>query len=298
MPMHAAYDHRRPAVHQSTRVRLARRCWVEEEVAEDLPARCAAILETSADDTVIASVTAARLHELWLPPLPDKIHLATASPGRPGRAMTRTRRPEFVAHRFQLRPCDVVVVSGVPVTSLARTWRDLGRLLPLPDLVAAGDSALRSGALLSQMHEVLDASPPGLGAKRLRTAVSMVNRRSRSRPESHMRVAVCAPDLPAFEVNESIYRDEGGWLAEPDLSLKEAKLLLEYQGADHAALQRMRKDLTRFADVRREHWLPLPFGPAEVFRRPWEIRAEVRREIRSRAPHLLRSTRGSGRSSG
>jgi len=50
----------------------------------------------------------------------------------------------------------------------------------------------------------------------------------------------------------------------------------------------MRKDLTRFADLRREGWLVLPYGPAEVFGRPWEIEAEVRNALRARAPQLLR----------
>jgi very-short-patch-repair endonuclease len=116
----------------------------------------------------------------------------------------------------------------------------------------------------------------------------MLDKRSRSRPESHLRVAASAPDLPKFEVNESVYRDEGGWLAEPDLSLREAKIALEYQGKDHAGVKRMRKDITRGLDLRREGWLGIPFGPAEVFGRPWQIAPELRRVIRERAPHLLR----------
>ncbi len=82
-------------------------------------------------------------------------------------------------------------------------------------------------------------------------------------------------------MNEPVYRDEGGWLAEPDLSLPEAKIALEYQGEDHAKTQRMRKDITRGTDLRREKWLCLPYGPAEVFGRPWEIAPELRAYIRA-----------------
>jgi very-short-patch-repair endonuclease len=94
--------------------------------------------------------------------------------------------------------------------------------------------------------------------------------------------------MPRFEVNEPVYRDEGGWLAEPDLSLPEAKIALEYQGAYHAELERMRKDITRAVDLRRERWLVLEYGPAEVFGRPWQILPEVRHAVTQRAPHLLR----------
>jgi very-short-patch-repair endonuclease len=105
-------------------------------------------------------------------------------------------------------------------------------------------------------------------------------------------VAASAPDLPRFEVNVAVYRADGrGWLAEPDLSLDEAKIALEYQGEDHAQLAQMRKDITRETDLRREGWRCLQYGPAEVFGRPWQIAPELRALIRERAPHLLRRER-------
>ncbi|WP_375479905.1 hypothetical protein [uncultured Jatrophihabitans sp.] len=274
-------------------VRIARGCHAPADQADELAGRCIAALATSAPDSVIASVTAARLHGLWLPDdLPATVHIATASLGVAGRAMTRTRRPEFVAHRFQLRPADIARVDGVAVTSLARTWRDLARELSLPDLVAAGDSALRLGVTAEQLRDVIDAGSQRHRANRARAALALLDKRSRSRPESHLRVAISGPDMPRFEVNESVYREEGGWLAEPDLSLAPARIALEYQGADHAGLPRMRKDITRFTDLRRAHWLVLPFGPAEVFSRPWQIKPELRQLIAERAPHVLPARRG------
>lgn len=271
----------------SRRVRIAQRCWLSTEEAGEFEIVCAAAIESSAPFTVLAVFTAARLHRLWLPECSDVIHLASAQPGTAGRAMTRTRRPPFVAHRYQLAPDDITLVDGLPVTSLARTWRDLARYLDLPDLVAAGDSALRAGAKLHQLAALLDASPFAPRSRTARRALDLLDARSRSRPESHLRVAVSGLSIEPFGVNTAVYRAESGWLAEPDLSLPAAKLALEYQGSDHAEIARMRKDITRFADLRSENWLVLPYGPAEVFSRPSAIRAEVRREIWQRAPHLL-----------
>ena len=93
--------------------------------------------------------------------------------------------------------------------------------------------------------------------------------------------------MPKFAVNEAVYRDEGGWLAEPDLSLPRAKIALEYQGAEHAQPTRMRKDITRSADLRSQSWLCIAFGPAEVFARPHQIKPEIRAAIAARAPELL-----------
>jgi hypothetical protein len=205
--------------------------------------------------------------------------------------MTRTHRPEFRAPRRFLSESDRTVVDGIPVMSLERTWIDLAPLLSLPDLVAAGDSALRAGATIEGLADVIRRSRHLRGVRLARDAIPLLDARSRSRPESHLRVAATAPDLPRFEVNVPIYRDEGGWLAEPDLSLEDAKVALEYKGADHAELGRMRRDITRDVDMRRDRWLTLEYGPAEVFGRPWQIAPELRHVVRVRAPHLLRSRR-------
>lgn len=271
---------------------MARRCWLPEDQAGDLLARCAWAIETSADDTMVSFTTSARIHELWLPSCPDEIHLATATPERLARAMTRTRRPEFVAHRHRLAEDDRTVVNGVAVMSMARTWLDLARAFGVPDLVAAGDSALRLGCTVEELAATLRRCPRARGARRAAIALPLLDARSRSRPESHLRVAASAADLPHFEVNVAIYRDHGrGWLAEPDLSLAEAKIALEYQGEDHADVQRMRKDISRETDLRREGWKCLSYGPAEVFGRPWQIAPELRALIKERAPHLLRRRR-------
>lgn len=272
---------------------MARRAWLPERFADDLVPRCAIALSTSASNTVISGTTAARIHGLWLPECAETIHLATADPERASRAMTRTRRPEFRAHRLRLGELDRTVVFGLNVLSISRTWLDLARVLGLADLVAAGDSALRSGCTFEELADVLTRCPRVGGLRRARAALPLLDGRSRSRPESHLRVAATAPDLPKFEVNEAVYRDGGrGWLAEPDLSLAEAKIALEYQGADHATLPRMRKDISREVDMRREGWAVREFGPAEVFDRPWQIAPELRGLIRERAPHLLRPRRG------
>ena len=241
---------------------------------------------------MIASITAARIRQLWLPDQVDeRIHVATVTPERAGRLMTRSQRPELVAHRFQLRSVDYEMVDGLLVTSIARTWRDLASVLTLPDLVAAGDSALRAGVIREELVDVLATSSRRHNAKRAHAALQLLDERSRSRPESHLRVAISGPDMPQFEVNVAIYRSEGGWLAEPDLSLEEARLALEYQGSDHAKVKRMRKDITRFTDMRRDEWLTIPYGPAEVFGQPYLIKPEIRQLVRLRAPHLLVASR-------
>lgn len=272
---------------QPEQVRVARGAWVAGALVHDLAARCSAVLDGCPPDTVSIGATAARLHGMWLPDLAAKLCFASRTPDRVPSLMNRSKRPQLTFRRMRIPDDELTVVDGVPVTTIARTWRDLARELGLPALVAAGDSALRLGATLSELDEVVRRGTKVRGIVRARAALPLLDARSRSRPESHLRVAVSS--LPVtFEVNEPVYRRLGGWLAEPDLSRTDAKIALEYQGSDHADPEQMRKDMTRFADLRSEGWLVLPYGPAEVFRRPWQIENEVRAAFRERAPHLLR----------
>lgn len=268
-------------------IRIARDCWVPQSQADILAGRCQAVLNSCPDDAVISSVTAARLWGLWLPSLPDEIHVATMSPDRFGRSMTRTQRPQFVAHRFRPQADDVQLINGLRVTSVARTWRSLAPLLGLADLVAAGDSALRSGVPVDQLVATVASAGRAPFIRRAREALGLLDARSRSRPESHLRLIVVRAGVLEFTVNGQVSRAEGGWLSEPDIAIEAAKLALEYQGEDHAQKKRMRKDITRTGDMRRNAWEVWPQGPAEVFGRPWQLEAEIREHVRRYAPHVL-----------
>jgi hypothetical protein len=149
--------------------------------------------------------------------------------------------------------------------------------LPVPDLVAAGDSALRGAATLTEMESIVVNSRKCPGVVRARAALPYLDARSRSRPESHLRFGLVSRGLPMPAVNIAIYNDYGEWLAEPDLHYEDARLAIEYNGALHAAVPRMRKDLTRGLDVLGGGWLSMAVGPVEVFQRMDQLAGLVRR---------------------
>ncbi|HJQ02237.1 MAG TPA: DUF559 domain-containing protein [Jatrophihabitans sp.] len=276
-----------------TRLRLARGHYLEPSPAEQptFADRCAALLTANPAETIAVGTTAAVLHGLWLPSEPSVPEFATCQHGRLAAAMTRSRRPELRSHRRRIGMADRTMVQGVPVTTLARTWWDLAADLSLPDLVAAGDRALQLGCSIAQIEEQVRSMAHRRGNRAARLAAPLLDGRSKSRPESHLRVAVRAAGLHCFEVNKPVVDEVGEWLAEPDLSCAEAKIALEYQGSDHADVARMRRDITRATDLRQRGWLVLLYGPAQVFSRPWQIGPELRQLVEQRAPGLLRSSR-------
>jgi hypothetical protein len=190
--------------------------------------------------------------------------------------------------RRTLRPDEIASVDGVPVASEARTWLDLAETFTVADLIAAGDSVLRGDTTVADLHAVIARAFHRRGVVKARAAVPLLDARSRSRPESHLRYALVGSGLPTPEVNMAIFTNTGEWLAEPDLHYGEARLALEYNGADHATPGRMRRDLTRDADIQhRGGWRIVTFGPVEVFSRPEQTAAFVRELLRERAPQLL-----------
>jgi hypothetical protein len=259
-------------------VRVMRGVWRPSETVDDLAAMAAAVVGASPDGTVVAGVTAAQLHGLWLPDLGTRpIELILRNDAPVPEAHSGSRRRELRGRRRRLHPDELVLLGGLPITSIERTWMDLAEYLGLADLIAAGDSALRSGVSALDLRRVIGRAVHRRGVVRARAAVPLLNARSRSRPESHLRYTVVSGGLPEPAVNEPIFNAEGEWLAEPDLSYDDVKLALEYNGALHGTAQRMRRDITRAVDIAsRGGWRTVTFGPAEVFGRPDQVVSLVR----------------------
>jgi hypothetical protein len=236
--------------------------------------------------TVFSHRSAAWLHGLWIPPF-QYLEVTTPATWRGSRFTTSVQRRTVVAHRGLLPPNDTTTESGLPVTTVGRTWIDLAALLDVHDLVAAGDAALRTGNVPADLAARVAGRPRGRGVVRARMAVPLLDRRSRSRPESRIRCALLLAGLPAPRVNEAVLDHHGGWLAEPDLHYAEAKVAVEYNGADHAGPDRMGKDSTRLLCLQRDGWEVRTYTAVDAFRRLDAVVADVRHLLTVRAPQLL-----------
>ena len=237
-------------------------------------------------DTALSHRTGGQLWGLWLPRF-DGIEVTT--PARNGRSSytTGVQRRSVIAHRRLTDPDDITIRFGLPVLSLERTWLDLAAVLDLPDLIAAGDSALRAGASKAELVERAMRLRRVRGAVAARRAAPLLDARSRSRPESRLRGGIVLAGLPVPEVNEPIYDAHGGWLAEPDLHYKRAKLALEFNGGMHAELDRMRRDSVRLLGMQREDWHVLTYTAPHAFGRLHEVVTDVYENLCRRDPEAI-----------
>jgi len=89
----------------------------------------------------VSHVSAAVLHGLRVWGIPsDRVHVTR------DRCRTGARRGSRVhAHSAPLDAEDVVMVGGVPTTSVARTVVDIARTAPFEQAVVVADSALENG---------------------------------------------------------------------------------------------------------------------------------------------------------
>jgi hypothetical protein len=249
----------------------------------------AEVLASLPADAVLSHRSAALLWGLWIAEF-DGIEVTSPAGHRGSRHTTSVQRRNITAHRRIVPPHHVTSHLGLPVMTVARTWLDLAALCDVYDLVAAGDSALRSGAAAPELGELVISARRLRGLVRARAALPLLDACSRSRPESRIRAALVLAGLPRPRINEAIHDEHHGWLAEPDLHYREARLALEYSGADHATVDRMRKDSTRLLDLQRAGWEVRTYTSAQAFSRLDEVVSDVRGLLKRRAPELLTST--------
>jgi hypothetical protein len=116
-------------------------------------------------------------------------------------------------HRAGIRPEDVVVVDGVPVTSVARTVVDVARARPTAAAVTAIDAALHDRrATLEELQDVLLFQWNWPGIRRAHRAVRLSDERAESPLESVSRLVIRWLRLPRPDLQTRV-RDGRGYPA-------------------------------------------------------------------------------------
>lgn len=210
-----------------------------QQSPRSLADRCRALRLVLPDEAVFSHVTAARLHELWLPPLPTEGIDVTVPPGvRP------PRRKGVTAH---VGASGRQNVGGLPLSPPPDVFAQLAEVLDLRALVVLGDSVVRWrwGWTLEDLHAALRPGARGVG--RARRALTLVRAGSNSPRESLVRLFVLDAGLPEPELNAPVVI--GGRCEYGDLVWREARVVGEYQGGYHYAT-----DAQRLRDIDRSAW--------------------------------------------
>jgi hypothetical protein len=256
--------------------RVARGVYAPAALSHRPDARAAGAVAAFAAGAVAAShTTAARLHGIELVGRGDGLERehVTVLHGRVGPS-----RPTIQVHRQGLDPDDVTCVSGVPVTTPARTLRDL---LLLPDRLAAVwacEHAARSGiAQPRQVADQLAAAGTHPRLARAREWLALVRPVSESPLETAVRLCASDAGLPELDLQIPILDEAGRVMFRMDLGYPAVKLGIECDGsASHSTVSALYWDRYRANQLLLRGWRLLRFTWRDCRSRERYVAASIR----------------------
>jgi len=178
---------------------------------------------------------------------------------------------------------EVVVVDGFPVSGVVRNFIELAAILPLVDVVVAGDSMcrrlnLRAAWLRAQLAKSRDYWSPAA-----RHAASFVRDGVGSPMETRVRMLLVLAGFPEPEVNIEIRDENGDVLVQFDLGYRSARVAIGYEGRQHVeVIADWEHDINRRDRTDDAAWREVTVVASGVYVDPLETLDRVARALRSR----------------
>jgi hypothetical protein len=239
-------------------VRLAHDLTVRLDDAINLRERLRLLARVLPEDAAYSHRTAAAL--LGAPVDPPKRPHVVLTPRR-----VLPQRAEFVVHERRLVAEDILATDDLRVNSAAQTFLDLSADLRPEELVAVGDALLRLGQLSdADLTRRLSRADRVRGVVRARRCAPLLSPLAMSRPESLMRYWLVTSRLPVPQPQVPVHDSHGRVVAHGDLGYPEWRVLLEYEGRQHAEREQFGRDVDRYSLMAADGWLVLRFAARHV----------------------------------
>jgi hypothetical protein len=234
--------------------------------------RAEAAFSISAPGAYVSHCTAA---ELWGGVVPDcsDVHITV-----PGEA-PRSRRQGVRAHSTT-GPTTTSMVSGLRVSSPIQAFLELATTLDLVDLVVLGDSLVKRNRFAPDELVTAASRWAGNGAARARKAAAFVRKGVDSPKETRLRMLLVLAGLPEPTVNFIIRNPDSSWRMRFDLSYPGFKLIIEYDGRQHAEDSgQWRRDLRRREELDRLGWRLIVITSDDLHEAPEAVLNRIRQAL-------------------
>jgi hypothetical protein len=248
-------------------------------------ARCLDLAPALPDDAVFCHATAFALLGADLPfgvTSPSGLHVQV------GPLRSWPRRRGLVPHqRSSTEVPTVVLANGLRVIAPELAWVQLASTLTPRELVVGADALVRRRNPVSSaaaLAEAVARLPPGTrGVRRLRAALERVRPGTDSCMETRLRWELVDAGLPCPVVNELVRSADGYVVAMPDLTYREKRVAVEYDGDVHRTDRATwRRDVTRRQELESLGWRVITCTADDVLRHPERAVAWVRRALAAR----------------
>lgn len=206
----------------------------------------------------------------------------------------RVRVDGVIVHRVStpLDGRDVVVIDGIPCTSLARTLVDLPHVVGDDVMERALDDFERRGYSLTWLEQTAQRlhRPGQRGTGLILAEVKRRRRRGRVRDswfERLLEECCRSPRLPPVSAQHELRDEHGQFIARFDLAFPQVRLAIEaHSRAFHTGADREAADERRDIRASLAGWEVKYFGYQDVTERPRQTRQTIERLVVQRARDL------------
>jgi len=229
-------------------------------------------LKLHPDGAFASHFSAARVLNL---PVPDHpfAHVTVRDPD------DRRYRPEIKCHVTK-RKRGVIEVDGIPVTDPVTTFLQMAGVLGLVDLVVLGDAIVRLYKIPPK--KLLEAALRSTDyyAAAARRGASFVRKGVDSPMETRLRMLIVLAGLPEPKVNVRLVHEDGTWRRRFDLCYPGIKLVIEYDGRQHAEDKHQgRSDLRRREELDDEGFRIIVVTSEGIYQEPLRTLHRIRRQL-------------------
>jgi AbiEi antitoxin C-terminal domain len=248
-------------------------CW-DTYVAREVPItpllRATAVSRLVPSGSHISHHTAA---ELWgaAPPADGATHVTL--PSACGRLVRQGVRSHYRKH-----PAQTTLRKGLPISTPEQTFLDLAAIgVGLVDLVVVADSLIKAGHTSSELLIAEAGQGSGRGCRLARRAASLAREGVDSPQETRLRLLVVLAGLPEPRVNLIVRGADGSWRRRYDMAYEYVRLILEYDGRQHAEDTRQwRTDIFRREELDQIRWRLVIVTSDGIYREPLRTLERVR----------------------
>jgi hypothetical protein len=235
----------------------------------------------------VSHLTAAMLLGLWLPAwFQDCRDLHLSKP----KSLPQVRRHGVIGHTVLAYDDEIMVWEGIRISTPARTWLDLARVLPLEDLVAMGDQVIRQPreelelryepwSTVQDLREMLRRHPKMQGIVKARAAVDLIRLGADSAPETFLRLAMMDAGLPEPELQVQIVPGDS-YSPAADLGYRRQRIAIQYDGGHHLTREQQSRDNHRDAAFHFAGWRYFKFNADDLANEFRRAVAQVRTALR------------------
>lgn len=203
--------------------------------------------------------------------------------------VTRCRRDGIRAHRAMTQP-NLLRRGALPVSAPTQILLEMAGIgTGLVDLVALGESLVRATGIPPERFVEAACRSTDRGAVPARRASRLLRKGVDSTQESRLRLLLVLAGLPEPEVNHILRRGDGEWSMRFDLCYPAYKLIVEYDGRQHADDPRQwRRDLQRREALDREDWRIIVVTAGDLYGEPEGVLIRVRDALVDRGARGVR----------